>query len=292
MSRFLVTGATGFLGKHLVRRLEDQGHTVYISNSTTRNLKDTSTEDWGLPDLDYIFHLACNTKAGDWCLYHSGEQWLTNQEINTNILEWWHRWQPQAKMIAMGTGCSYSPEHLPMVEDHYMKGEPDDGLYTYAMTKRMLYQGLRALNKQWGHKFTYFVPSTLYGPGHSDGDRHFIFDLVRKIRAGKEIGQEVVLWGDGTQRRELIYVDDAIELMLRLIDSEEQIINLAAPEGKSIREFAEAVAEILEYDPDKIVYDTSKYVGIHTKKLDTAKIQSLVPDFQYTPLKKGIAVIT
>ena len=129
-----------------------------------------------------IFHLAAWTQAGDFCLRHPGEQWLINQKINTNTLNWWQEDQPQAKLIFMGTSCSYSPD-CRLLEDNYMIGEPIESLYTYAMTKRMLLQGARAINQQYGLEYLCTVPSTLYGPGyHTDGRQmHFIFDLVKKI---------------------------------------------------------------------------------------------------------------
>ena len=83
-----------------------------------------------------------------------------NQLINTNVLWYWRELQPQATLIAMGTSCAYPPE-LEMSEEHYLVGEPDPDLYTYAMTKRMLYQGLWALQEQFGMSYRYLVPSTL-----------------------------------------------------------------------------------------------------------------------------------
>ena len=87
-----------------------------------------------------------------------------------------------------------------------------------AMTKRMLYAGLLALSKQYSMRYLYLIPSTLYGPGyHTDGRQmHFIFDLVRKILAAKAGGPPAVLWGDGHQRRELVYIDDFVDTAILL----------------------------------------------------------------------------
>lgn len=280
-----MTGATGFLGRHLIPKLESIGYEVFISNTKKRNLNSIDSL-LGLPKLDYIFHLACYTKAGDWCLHHSGEQWITNQVINTNILQYWKSTQPQAKMIAMGTSCSYSCD-LPMVESNYMTGEPDEGLYTYAMTKRMLLQGLRALNKQYGLDYIYFIPSTLYGGNYDQEDKHFIFDLCRKIKLGAS-GNDVVLWGDGNQRRELIHVSDAINLMIELMDSKEKIINLSSGVDYSIKEYSSELCKLIGYNPNDIHYDTSKYVGVYKKNLDVKLLKELCPKFEFTPLTQGL----
>jgi GDP-L-fucose synthase len=285
VANILVTGGTGFLGRHLVPKLESLGHRVFISNTKERSLEDTDSWD-SLPKMDYIFHLACHTKAGDWCLHNSGEQWEINQTINTNMLKYWRSHQPQAKMLAMGTSCSYSCD-LPMVEEHYMSGDPDEGLYTYAMTKRMLLQGLRAINKQYGLNYSYFIPSTLYGPGYDSEDKHFIFDLFRKIKNGVN-GESVTLWGNGNQRRELIHIDDAVGLMLNLMDTDVPIVNLSSGEDYSIKQYASEICKLLGYDPDRIDYDESKYVGVLRKNLDVTLIKKLVPSFEFTPLSEGI----
>ena len=133
------------------------------------------------------------------------------------MLAWWQDRQPQAKLICIGTSCAYCPG-TELAEENYLDGLPIDSLFTYAMTKRMLYVGLLALQKQFGLKYLCLVPSTLYGPGyHTDGRQmHFIFDLIRKILRGKMHGEPVVLWGDGHQTRELVYVEDFVSLALRL----------------------------------------------------------------------------
>jgi GDP-L-fucose synthase len=192
----LVTGGTGFLGTALCARLEQRGHKLLKLNSRNCDLTlPGSLDQFNNQKFDQIFHLAAWTQAGDFCLYHPGEQWIINQRLNTNVLAWWQARQPQAKLICMGTSCAYAPD-AELVEENYMLGHPIESLYTYAMTKRMLYAGLLALNKQYKLKYLCAVPSTLYGPGyHTDGRQmHFIFDLIRKILRGKNLGEPVVLW--------------------------------------------------------------------------------------------------
>ena len=162
--KVLVTGGTGFLGRHLRTRLAASGAEVTVINSRNCNLVEKhNLLQFEEAQFDRIYHLAAWTKAGDFCLYHKGEQWIINQQINTNVLWFWREFQPKAIMVAMGTGCAYPPE-LELREDNYMAGEPDRDLYTYAMTKRMLYAGLLALNHQYGMSFRHLIPSTLFGP--------------------------------------------------------------------------------------------------------------------------------
>jgi len=234
--------------------------------------------------FDYIFHLAAHTKAGDYCLYHKGEQFEINQRINSNILKYWNDKQRQAKLVAMGTSCSYSPE-LPLTENNYLKGEPDEGLYTYAMTKRMLLVGLNSYAEQYGLKWLYFVPSTLYGPNFEESDNHFIFDFIKNCYQAKHNGKKFIVWGDGTARRELIYVEDACDTMTKLLGQNNEIFNLGAGEDHSINDFAKYVCEAFDYNSDLVEHDLTKYVGVKSKLLDISKTSDLN---LLRPLKDGL----
>jgi len=287
----LVTGATGFLGTHLCRALESAGHTIVQLNSRNCDLTlHGSLDRYAGTDYDQIYHLAAWTRAGDFCLHHPGEQWIINQQINTHVLTWWKTHQPQAKMICMGTSCSYPPDRV-LSEDNYLSGLPIESLFTYAMTKRMLYTGLLALNKQFGLQYLYLVPSTLYGPGyHTDGRQmHFIFDLIRKIIRGKRYGEPVVLWGDGYQRRELVYVEDFVKMTTFLNNvCKNDIINIGAGEEHTIRRFACAICDIVGYRFEDIQFDTSLYVGATSKCLSIDKLKNQIPEFHLTPLDDGL----
>ncbi|NGX49783.1 MAG: GDP-L-fucose synthase [Candidatus Anoxychlamydiales bacterium] len=289
--KILITGASGFLGKFLDKKLKDLGNEVIGINSQTNDLtKENALDEFNNVKFDQIFHLAAWTQAGDFCLRHPAEQWIINQKMNTNILSWWQKYQPQAKMIAMGTSCSYDPD-LPHSEENYLKGKPIDSLFTYAMTKRMLLTGLMALNKQYDLNYLYLIPSTLYGPEyHLDGRQmHFVFDLMRKIIRGSLYDDKVSLWGDGYQKRELVHVDDFIDIMLKLVESQSNtLINIGSGKDFSIREFASKISKIVGYDKDKIEYDTSKYVGAKSKILIVDKLKKIILDLKMKSLDEGL----
>ena len=288
--RIFVTGATGFLGRHLIPAMEKAGHHVTAVGSAECDLLREESLHKFRDSYDQVWHLAAWTQAGDFCVHHPGEQWVINQRINTNVLDWWQSRQPKAKLIAMGTSCSYAPG-FDLTEENYLAGHPVPELYSYAMTKRMLLVGLQAMTRQYGLQYLYLIPSTLYGPGyHTDGRQlHFIFDLINKILLGKFHGEPVELWGDGHQKRELIYVQDFVGAALRLSGiARNEIVNIGSGAEQSIRWYAEKISEITGYDSSKIVYDTARYTGVRSKELSIRKLKSLLPDFDPTPIEAAL----
>jgi len=288
--KVFVTGATGFLGRHLVPALRTAGHDVTATGSAGCDLTLDASLSRFTARYDQIWHLAAWTQAGDFCLHHPGEQWVINQRINTHVLDWWRTAQPQAKLVAIGTSCSYA-SNGPLVEAGYLTGEPVPELYAYAMTKRMLLVGLRALAAQYGLRYLYLVPSTLFGSGyHASGRQlHFIFDLIAKIANGVRRGDEVVLWGDGYQARELVDVDDFVNAGLQLaacVDND--IVNVGQGVEHSIRWYAERICAVAGYDPDRIRYDETAYVGVRSKRLSTDKLRALLPGLTMAPLESTL----
>jgi GDP-L-fucose synthase len=270
--------------------LEAAGHDVTGVGSADCNLlREESLRRFREP-YDQIWHLAAWTQAGDFCVHHPGEQWIINQRINTNVLDWWQTRQPQARLIAMGTSCSYAPGSE-LTEENYLVGAPIPELYSYAMTKRMLLVGLQALAAQYGLQYAYLIPNTLYGHGyHTDGrQRHFIFDLINKIVRGSTLGEPVELWGDGHQKRELVFVKDFVDAAVQLSTAaRNDIINIGSGTEYSIRWYAEKICGMVGYDPAKIVYDTSRYTGVRSKQLSIRKLQSLLPKFKPTSIESAL----
>jgi GDP-L-fucose synthase len=118
---------------------------------------------------------------------------------------------------------------------------------------------------------------------------HFIFDLIRKIIRGKEYGEQVVLWGDGNQRRELVYIGDFIQILLTLAEQlDNELINIGAGEDYSIRDFASEICNLIGYDYSSISFDSTKYVGAKSKCLNVSKLKALLPDLERTSLREGL----
>lgn len=275
--RIAVTGASGFVGRHLIPKLKEQGHTVLEYNSNNFD------SIFNLRSIDYIIHLAVKTAAGGYCQAHPGEQYLINSEINTNMLLAWKKTVPSAKMITFGSSCSYD-KNVVKEEKNYLNGAVETGYEVYGNIKRHLLIGLQALKKEYNMEYSFLIPSVFYGPGYDLNDKHFIFDLIRKIVEAKEGGPEVELWGDGKQTRELIFIKDAVDIIIKAMDWDLDIVNLSCGKEYSIHEYAKAICNIVDYDSSSINYDITKFVGAKSKNL----INTHLNDFHFTPIEEGL----
>jgi GDP-L-fucose synthase len=112
---------------------------------------------------------------------------------------------------------------------------------------------------------------------------------MRKILRGKLYGESVSLWGDGHQKRELVYLDDFVNTAIHLGNSRENdLINIGAGEEHSIRDFAREICNIVGYDESQISYDTSRYVGAKSKVLSVRKLDEIWPTRPRTTLGEGL----
>jgi GDP-L-fucose synthase len=289
----IVTGATGFLGQTLCEALRRQGDAVTAVGSKDADLtRPGALAPYAHRTWDRIYHLAAWTQPGDFAARHKGEQFLINQQIDNTVLTWWMRHQPQAKLVAIGTSVAY-PEGDTR-EEKYLDGVPAKAAFYYATAKRNLLLGQLALQEQFGLRHLTAVPSALYGPGYPVLTKrmNFVLDIAWKILEHKHAGSRIVLWGDGTQLREAVFVGDFVSALLALdplVDNE--VVNIGAGEGHTINEFANALCALAGVSPAALEYDPSGYVGAKAKILDNSKLNRLLPGRKVMPLRDGLSAV-
>lgn len=273
MKKILLTGASGFLGKHIKLFTNKKLYRIYDCNSKKGNLNSINNlKIFKKIKFDFIFHCATKAKAGNYSQIHKGEQWLQNQLINTNILYYWKDFQPQAKMVAIGSSCMYS-QKFKMIEKNNLKGDVEEELYTYGMTKRMLLLGLMNFSKEYNLKYLFYIPSVFYGPNYDLDDNHFIFDFIRKINFAKKNKKKTEFYGSGYEKRDLIYVKDAVELIFKSLRYNNQIFNLASGKEYTIKDYAYMIADLFDYDRKKIFFLGKKNNSVNSRKLNVNKIK-------------------
>lgn len=294
-SRILVTGGRGFLGRHLIERIEREKPKEVISFSS-KEYDLTSSEDCGrlFSDsgrLDIVFHLACDVGGIKYNLSNPAKILFNNTMMNSMVLDL--SWKSGVKkFMGIGSICEYpkSPK-IPFREDDLWNGYPEESNGAYAMSKRGLLAQSQAYRAQYGFNAIHPLLANMYGPGDNfDIDSgHVIPGIIMKMVEAKETGSNATLWGDGSPSRDFLYVGDAAEavvLAAKLYDRPDPV-NVGSGRETTIRELAETVAKLVGFR-GRIIWDNTKPGGQQRRLLDVSKAEKEFSFRAGTSLEDGL----
>jgi GDP-L-fucose synthase len=288
--RILVTGGGGFLGSHLVERLERDGHAVVAARQRDHDL--TSMDDTARlfanarPEL--VYHLAAEVGGIAANRANPGRYWYANVMMGAHVLEQ-ARLQGVAKVVITGTVCSYPKlTPVPFREESLWEGYPEETNAPYGVAKKAVLVGAQAYREQYGLDAVFLLPANLYGPRDNFDlqSSHVIPALIRKMLAGDD---EVLLWGDGSPTREFLYVDDCVEGLVTAAERYDgaEPVNLGTGAEISIRDLAELVADVTGFSGD-IRWDETMPNGQPRRAIDATRARELFGWQARTPLREGL----
>jgi GDP-L-fucose synthase len=292
--RVLVTGGGGFLGSHLVERLQSEGIEPFVARRRDYDLTREADADRLYADArpELVFHLAAEVGGIGANRARPGRYWYANLVMGANVLEQ-ARVHRVEKTVLLGTICAYPKfTPVPFREEELWNGYPEETNAPYGIAKKALLVGAQAYREQYDTNAVYLLPVNLYGPRDNFDleTSHVIPALIRKMVEARNRGDdEIVLWGDGSPTREFLYVDDCVEALWLAAQHYDGAapVNLGSGEEIAIRDLAALVAEFTGY-AGEIVWDTSQPNGQPRRRLDVSRAEELFGFHARTSLREGL----
>ena len=311
----LLTGASGFLGTHLVDKIADEigsindlvhQHFEISGYDDTKLYKLFTPKSYQLNcleyrdlyhychsnDVDIIVHLAAECGGIGINQRKPADFFLHNAQMSLNVLKVAHELKLK-KLVTIGTVCSYPKNTpVPFKEEDLWNGYPEETNAPYGLAKKNLLIGCQAFANQYGSNFIHLIPVNMYGEHDhfSLEDSHVIPAMIRKFHEAKEAqSSSVTLWGDGSASREFLYAGDCAEAIWKALRAHDKPdpINIGASKETTIKELATIIQRLTKFE-GKIEWDTSKPNGQPRRCLDTTKAKEAFDFEAKTTLEEGI----
>lgn len=278
--RILVSGGAGFLGSHLVEKLESYHcQEIFVPGSKDYNLVEMEAVKRVYRDSkpDIVIHLAARVAGIGGNRANPGRFFYDNLMMGAQMMEQGRQFGIE-KFIALGTVCAYPKfTSVPFKEENLWDGYPEETNAPYGLAKKMLLVQSQAYHQQYGFNSIFLLLVNLYGPrdNFDPQSSHVIPALIKKCFdaiGNKE--DEIVVWGDGTPTREFLYVEDAAKAILLASEryNKSEPVNIGAGFEISIKDLVRLIARLSGFQ-GRIIWDKTKPNGQPRRRLDTAKAE-------------------
>ncbi|MBN2144536.1 MAG: GDP-L-fucose synthase [Candidatus Aureabacteria bacterium] len=278
--RIMVTGGHGFLGKHVVRKIQERGcHDIFIPDSKNYDLRirENIIKAYQEAKPDIVIHLAAVVGGIGANRENPATFFYDNLMMGVQLMEEGRNLGIE-KLVATGTICCYPKfTPVPFKEENLWNGYPEETNAPYGLAKKMLLVQSQSYRQQYGFNSIFLLPVNLYGPGDNFDPRssHVIPALIKKVSDAKKEGRdEIEVWGDGSATREFLYVEDCAEaiVLATQIYEKSEPVNIGAGFEISIKDLIKKICHIMEYK-GKIIWDTTKPNGQPRRCLDVSRAE-------------------
>jgi len=294
--KILVTGGSGMVGKNFIESNNSSSFEILSPSSTEVDLTNyKETYDYlsqNKPDI--VLHAAGKVGGIEANIRDPLNFLVSNLDIGRNIIMA-SFYTGVRKLINLGSSCIYPRNaNNPLSEDLILSGELEPTNEGYALAKittLKLCEYISNSHSQFDYKTV--IPCNLYGP-HDNFDpqsSHMIPSIIHKLHEAKLKQVDIVsIWGDGSARREFMYIEDLVNCLWMAIKdfkSMPNLMNIGIGKDYSIYDYYLKAAKVINYKGG-FEFDTSKPVGMIKKLVDTSKSNSWGWKSKYS-LKEGIS---
>jgi GDP-L-fucose synthase len=293
--RIAVTGGSGFVGKHLTKRLaQNEGYDVVSLSSSQYDLRRRDRVEAMFDELrpDIVVHLAAVCGGIGANQKSPGKFFYDNLIMGVEMIDV-AKERGVEKFVQVGTVCAY-PKFTPspFTEDNLWNGYPEETNAPYGIAKKALLVQCQAYRQQYGMNAIYLIPVNLYGPGDNFNleSSHVIPALIRKCLEAKKTGAEsITVWGTGSAYREFLYVEDCAEAIVLAVEKYNGLepVNIGTGSEISMKDLVGVIKEVTGFNGG-IVWDATKPDGQPRRRLDTSRALETFGFKAHTTLSEGL----
>jgi GDP-L-fucose synthase len=301
--RFVVTGSTGFLGRHLMPVLQKcyPNDIVIGLSSKDYNLMDPYQVHKLFEDqnVDVLIHLAAYSGGIGANKQFPADFYYRNTLLTALVFQEAALHHVKKLLYPMG-GCAYPADaKSPIDEEQMWKGFPQMESAGYSSAKKMGIVASMSYRQQYGLNSAVLIPGNMYGEydNFRSNESHVVPAMVRRyFEMQNQSADEIVMWGTGEPVRDFVYAGDVAAVFPYFIENYDssEPVNISSGTTTSIRELAETIGELVHFR-GKITWDTSKPNGQMIKIFDVKRMLGLglqCPTSLYAGLENTIRWLT
>jgi len=296
-SKIFIAGHKGMVGSAIVRELEAQGYSNIITKARTELdlLSQQAIADFFAREKpQFVFLAAAKVGGIEANRSQLADFTYENLQIQNNIIHSSYI-NGVERLIFLGSSCIYPRlAAQPIKEEYLLTGPLEPTNYGYAIAKIAGVKMCDAYRAQYGCDFVPLMPTNLYGINDNFNltTSHVLPALMRKFHEAKlRNDPSVEVWGTGTPKRELLFVDDLAKACVFVMNNKNVsgLTNIGTGEDATIAELATLVKKTVGFKGE-IRFDSSKPDGAPRKVLDVSKINALGWKAT-TSLEEGLALV-
>jgi len=279
--KILITGAHGFVGRHLVDNLLEKRKVLqdnlFLPRAEELDLRKLENCQRAVEGRELVIHLAAKVGGIGLNQEKPGELFYDNIIMGTQLMEAARQAEVE-KFVAIGTICAYPKfTTVPFKEDDLWSGYPEETNAPYGLAKKMLLAQSQAYRQQYGFNAIYLLPVNMYGPGDNfdPGSSHVIAALIRKVYEAKRDNKSYIeAWGTGKATRGFLYAPDGAEGIILAAEryDKPEPVNLGSGLEISIKDLTELIFRLMDFNGE-IRWDKTKPDGQPRRCLDVSRAE-------------------
>lgn len=276
--KIFVSGGSGMVGRNLVSYLRKNSQVeIFAPNSQELNLLDYSKTESFIKRIkpDAVIHCAGLVGGIQTNIEKPYSFLFSNTLMGLNLVNACVN-QRIRKVINLGSSCMYPKDQTSKLnEEDILTGPLEPTNEGYAIAKITVSKLCEYAKREYKLDYKTIIPCNLYGKYDKfDSEKsHMIPAAIRKLHKAKTSKKTATIWGDGGARREFMYVEDLVDFIsyaLKNYNKIEHIMNVGLGYDFSIKEYYDAIAEVVGYNGD-FEYDLTKPSGMKRKLCDVTK---------------------